>query len=97
MGANFNTLTFEGTLPTDEMKGLFDNAVADSQYQHGHSYSGEIGMVTGLTITSKVFDTEDEAYQYLLKTAEKWGPAVAVKYLLPSGEQEWYIGAWCSS
>jgi hypothetical protein len=97
MGANFCTLTFDGELTRDEVRGRFDAAVDQSLYESGHSYSGEIGMATGLMFMSKTFESQQEAYEWVSDAAEKWGPALCVRYKAPGDKEFWYIGAMCSS
>lgn len=81
MGANFNTMIYPGTLSTQELKQHFQIDQTQDRYENGNSYSGGIGMATGLHIClDKKFGTEREAYDYLSDKAEKWGPAIAVKF-----------------
>lgn len=50
-------------------------------FENGSSYSGYWNMCSGLRIDeSKVFESSNEAHDFLSETAEKWGPLVAVPF-----------------
>jgi hypothetical protein len=79
MGASFNDYTFkasdEKTLRSSFQK-LQDNLCLD----HGSdSYAGHLGIARGLQIVNKSFKTTNEAHEYVVEQAEKWGSALAVK------------------
>lgn len=96
MGANFQTLTYDGDLTEIAVKDRFDDAVAQSRIEDGHSYSGEIGMATGLQFSGETFEDQYTAEIHVESAAEKWGPAIAVRFK-QADKEFWLIGAWCSS
>ncbi len=80
---------------TDREKAIqaFHNHVARSQYESGHSYSGEIGMKTEIVDGPTDFATEDEASDWVSEHNEKWGPA----HLVRLKDGRYGYGGWCSS
>lgn len=87
-----------GIIDKEEIKKWFKDACDDSRYEDGHSYSGCIGMKRELEFqTDKIFKNYIDAYNYVCDNAEKWGPAIAVRYVGSNDQQFVYIGAWCSS
>ena len=97
MGASFVTLKFLGEKTRNEVKALFDQAVDQSRYEDGHSYSGCIGMATGLIFEEKTFDNEGEADDFLSEACEKWEEARCVTFLNKDKKATWLIGAMCAS
>lgn len=97
MGCNFVTLRFPGDLTRDALRKAFEGKQADSRYESGHSYSGEIGMATGLAFDDRTFADFDTAEEYLDGAAPKWGDAVAVTVQKPNGKRTWVVGANCAS
>lgn len=98
MGACFNSRTYDGKLTKKEVEKLWNNAVEESLYENGHSYSGCIGMLgNGISWDAKEFPTEREADDYLSDKHEKWNNAMGVKYTNSDGKKMWLIGGWCSS
>jgi hypothetical protein len=97
MGATFETLTYPGKLTQAEVRKLFDAAQDQDRYENGHSYSGGIGMATGLIFEEQVFDTAEAAFEFLHEACTKWEEARAVKYKEPDGTQTYLIGAMCAS
>jgi hypothetical protein len=92
MGATFNEMKVKGT--REEIKRRFEAAQNSDRYENGHSYSGGFGMCDGLVFAQiNRVHTEKEAYDWLSDNAQKWGPALAVRLT----DDEWMIGAWCSS
>jgi hypothetical protein len=96
MGACFNSRVFS----TDDREAItrsWDNAVEQSLYEDGHSYSGEIGMLRGsIQWVDKELENEDTAEDYVVDHHEKWEPAMAVSFTL-DGKKAWLVGGWCSS
>lgn len=98
MGANFITIILDGDLTKKDVKEHFKDAQDRSLMEDGNSYSGEIGMANGLEFSSwDVFESYDEASDYLAITCKKRGPAIVVRYIAPDGKERWMIGAWCAS
>lgn len=98
MGACFNSRSYDGTLTKKAIEKLWNNAVEESLYENGHSYSGCIGMLgSGVSWVEKEFPTEIEADDYLSDKHEKWNKAMGVKYIGIDGKKMWLIGGWCSS
>lgn len=101
MGANLNVIIMENTSGNsscyDQMISDWNELIDESLYEHGHSYSGRIGML-GHGITSFVDGTRsyDDAYRLIMLKHKKWEPALAVEYQ-DSGRSMWLIGGWCSS
>lgn len=98
MGANFDYRVYRGKLFSDA-KSAFEGAQDDDRYENGHSYSGGIGMATGVTkVDGDVFESESAAYDYVVENAQKWGDALAVEFRDAAGNTaNWFIGAWCAS
>jgi len=60
---------------------LFDKDQQDSAYDHGHSYSGAIGvMPKGIEWINQIFKTEDEAYEWIENHHEKWNKAMGAQF-----------------
>jgi hypothetical protein len=94
MGANFVTLDFPATHTKAQVKEGFNQARERSLHMDGHSYSGEIGMATGLIFHDDLAPfTEEAAYHWLTEKAEKWEEARCVRLI----DGSWLIGASCSS
>ena len=92
MGANYDDRTYPGTLSEQEVREKFAADQDQDRYENGNCYSGGIGMATGITFTGEVFPTQEEAHEYLMDAAEKWGDALAVR----AGDI-WIVGAICAS
>ena len=94
MGANFVDLVFEKTkLKTKKEVSEHFRIVQDQDtYENGHSYSGTIGMASGLKFEEKVFTDLDAAYDYLDGRCQKWEHAICVET-----QSHWVIGALVSS
>ena len=93
MGANFVTHNYTGTKAQIAEK--FRKDQEQDRYENGHSYSGGIGMASGLRFES-AFEADDEeaAETWLDEHCVKWEDAVAVK--LKGTEDKWVIGAVCA-
>jgi hypothetical protein len=93
MGANFVTLNYEGT--KEQIAAKFHKDQDQDRYENGHSYSGGIGMATGLRFESTYeATTEDEATAWLDEHCHKWEEAIAVRL---KGTDKWVVGAVCSA
>lgn len=92
MGAVYDAVTVD-TQDVGEAEHRFASILDRSRAEKGMSYSGAIGMATGLTfVPDKAFANEDEADDWLSEHAQKYEDALAVR--IPGG---WRIGANCSS
>lgn len=98
MGANFVSLSIRAPDQIAACR-IFEEAQRRCRYENGHSYSGGIGMADGLKFLAWVFETKQEADDWLADHAEKWEAALAVRVAPkdPTVEPYWRIGAWCSS
>ena len=109
MGASFETLTMPGTLTRIEVRSRFTDAQDQDRHENGHSYSGGIGMATGLEFREDKFPSIDAATDWLCDQAEKYEDALAVRATddqplrwdgKPNpryGVELWVIGAICAS
>lgn len=79
MGACFDSVTFDAcdTKVLTEKFREHQDAMCDDNGRD--AYAGHIGIARGLTVSTKVFKTSEEAENYLVENAQKWGPAIAVK------------------
>lgn len=79
MGASFDSVTFKAC---DEktMRKKFQEFQDNMCSENGSDgYAGHIGIAQGVEVKNKVCKTKDEAYEYVERTAQKWGAAIAVK------------------
>jgi hypothetical protein len=92
MGASFNMMRAKGTKA--EIKAKFAEVQENDRYENGHSYSGGFGMASGLEfVRPNVVFTEKDAATWLEDNCQKWEAALAVRL----SDDEYMIGAWCSS
>lgn len=97
MGANFQTLALDGKLDRMAVERKFNDAQEQDRYENGHSYSGGLGMASGLIFVDiEVFADARSANEYLEQHCAKWEEARAVRYKYED-DTRWMIGAWCSS
>lgn len=81
MGAVFLCEVVDGKLTEKELEKWFVDRVDECRDEYGsNAYNGTFSTLRGLRITQNVFNTQQEAYDYLDKNTEKWGSAVAVKF-----------------
>lgn len=81
MGANFCTMTLDGRLTKDQVRVEFEVRQDQDGHDHGRGgYSGSFYEARGLRFTDRIFETHDEAYEYLENTAQKWEAALAVRH-----------------
>ena len=104
MGANFSTRTFKHSDGKPKIEKRWASCVEASQYEDGHCYSGEIGMLgtricswhdLRLKKTSKK-SAEWVASDWLSEKHQKWDGAMAVSFV-HQGKRYWLVGGWCSS
>ena len=83
MGACDDELTLDGKLSESEVKSRFRAYQDECASESGNSYSGRLNMCPGITFARvDTFKSQDEAYEYLNKTAQKWENAIAVRCLV---------------
>lgn len=99
MGAQFIVMTTE-----DDPVKAFIAQKAQDEYDYGHAgYTGTFAEVPGVTIvrepgsnSPKTFPTAQAAEQYCEEHAEKWEPALAVRFKDYDGNERWMIAAFSS-
>jgi len=85
-----------------EIEKIWNNMVEENQFESGHSYSGDIGMLgTGFEIMEKgkIFEI-NEARDYIEENHNKWSNAMAVQIKNPKAPKDtisYLIGGVCSS
>jgi predicted RNA-binding Zn-ribbon protein involved in translation (DUF1610 family) len=80
MGAQFDTY-YPNTTDVRQAKDLFYGRQQELCEQYGNdSYAGHLGIKDGLTIEDTLFNTEQEALDWLHENNNKWGSAHLVKY-----------------
>ena len=79
MGSQYNSFTSDEK-DFKKVAQRFSNAQSEDEYENGHSYSGGWGQKEGLRNTGKVFDTLNEAEEWIQENNDKWGSADAVQY-----------------
>ena len=82
MGATNIEMELKGTLDKGSiLKKVSEQAAEDREYNgHQDGYSGDWQSVDDVICIDKVFDNFEDAYGYCNGNAEKWGPAIAVRY-----------------
>lgn len=90
MGANFVSFNLKGGKLTVAKE--FELRREQDLYDNGHSYSGGIGMASGLEFEDRLFASDDDADEALVENCQKWEEAKAVRV-----GDHWRIGAWCAS
>lgn len=100
MGAEFNAEIVMGETYKEILK-KWNDLVDANLYEHGHSYSGGIGMLGhGFIIdeTAGTFDKVQDAQAYICEHHEKWKPAMAVRIRTTNTRNKvLVIGGACSS
>jgi viroplasmin and RNaseH domain-containing protein len=80
MGANWDTYS-PGVCSKEELKKKFALHQSQECYENGNDgYAGHIGIVPGLQVYDKEFDSYEDAEEWLEESCEKWECAKAVKY-----------------
>jgi hypothetical protein len=98
MGANLNTREYPGTKTKAEILKQWEDDCEMSRHESGHSYSGEIGMLSGTpSWADKEFPDENTANEHICEKHKKWSQPLAVSYKARDGTKWWMIGGWCSS
>ena len=92
MGANFASIDYRIT-DKKQIAEQWEASVDQSLYDHGHSYSGCIGMLgPDIQWRTEKFKTIDECEKFIMDNHEKWSPAMAVAF-----DGGWVVGGWCAS
>lgn len=92
MGAEFNTLRYDGVSKREVAK-EWKHAVDHDLYEHGHCYSGSIGMLGHkIQWRAEGFPTAEECERFISDNHDKWEPPMAVAF-----DGGWVVGGWCSS
>jgi hypothetical protein len=80
---------------------LLEQQREDADYNgHRDGYSGDFQTVEGVDSShlGKIYANEDDAYDFALENAEKWGAAVAVYYYADSDKEvHTLVGGWGAS
>ncbi len=75
-----------------------NQVVADCRYECGHGgYTGTWAESTGLSIKHLVFETQDEAYEWLEDNIRKWEPDIAVRFKCGEDGELVYMVGGCHS
>lgn len=97
MGACNISMKIKGDKTSAEVRKAFNERQESDREEYGtDSYNGTFSTVHGLKITSLLFDTPQEAYDYLDTKIEKYEPAVAVRFKDKDGSINWEIAAIAS-
>jgi hypothetical protein len=97
MGAAYNETSMPGEIPTQDVCSNFKNLQHEGRHQHGASYTGTFAEARGLKFPeAATFDSKTSASEFVVDEADKWGPALAVRYKDKESKERWLIGAWCS-
>lgn len=79
MGANFESVEFEGT--KDEIIKKYRTLVEEQRYEHGNGgYSGTFATLAGIVVQGQVFPNRKEALDHIENTHQKRDPAIAVQF-----------------
>ena len=79
MGANFQTMILPGGMIRNEVKKRFARGTQECRAEYGHDpYNGTWSTCSGLSFENKTFDSEDDAYEWLMDRAQKWDDALCV-------------------
>lgn len=93
MGAEFNFEKLNAKTIEDAIEEGAE-LIEQAAYDYGHAgYSGSFAECTGVKMTAEDFDSEDAAREWLLESAQKWGPMLLVSVK----DTDFFAGAWCSS
>lgn len=97
MGANFCYRVYPDSQGRESILASWNQAVDNSLYESGHSYSGDIGMMGhGVSEWHDLNGTRNQATDWLAKNQEKWECAKAASFQ-ENGQKHWMIGGSCSS
>ena len=66
-------------LSRDVVRSQFQEAQAQDRHENGHSYSGGLGMASGLLFVERTFENVVAAQSFLEDDCVKWEEARAVK------------------
>jgi len=72
---------FPNTKTQKQLVKSFEEMCVEAAYSHGHEYSGSWNMLRDIEFPAKdTFETLSDAEDYISEKAEKWGPAICVKF-----------------
>jgi hypothetical protein len=80
MGAEYCTFYPRGETPEEIRKEFYAKQEELCEEQGRDAYAGHLGICPGLDIEDKVFNSEQEAEEYLEDNCIKWENALAVSY-----------------
>ena len=96
MGACYDSFGCKAESDKDAIQRCFDY-MEQCRWEDGHGgYSGTMADIYDVYMTDKVFNDVNDAHEWLNEEAEKRGPAMGVKVILPKGEY-YLFGACCPS
>lgn len=98
MGAEFCARSFSKDMTKQEVREKVAEITEEMAYDSGHSYSGTwASAAPGVEFPgTPVFDSTEDAEEWVAENHEKWEQVMAVKY--SDGNSEgWFVGGWCSS
>lgn len=79
MGACYESVRFKAS-NEKAMRAQFVDYQGDMCIDRGSdTYAGHMGIVRGLEVVNKKFKNIEECEKYVIETAQKWGPALAIK------------------
>ena len=82
MGTCDDWAEFSGELSETKLEIEFKDHQSMCASESGNSYSGRLNMCNGLDIQDRVFNSYNEAEEYITSKFQKWENAIAVKYLI---------------
>lgn len=102
MGAHNVEARFSGQLTATQLREAFHALQERLTVEYGtNPYNGTFATCNGLIVDGDgPWASAQEAGEYALERAQKWGPAVAVQVLrqTPEGSvREWHVHGWAAS
>jgi len=96
MGAQYISRAIKETGRKDIEK-KFREIVEECIYEYGHdSYNGTFSTMSGVSVVNRTFSNRDNAEEYIIDKAEKWGDALAVTVKEEGKEPYTLIGGWAA-
>lgn len=88
MGASYIEHTFIGTRSKKDVLEGMDILQDQAIHESGTSYSGDLGSApSGVDFTDKLFNSENEASDWVCNNHSKWTRPIAVKYKVPDDKK----------
>lgn len=103
MGAHDVMARFEGSLSKTELQKAFREMQEALTIEYGtNPYNGTFATCSGLIVDGDgPWASAEEAKEYALNKAQKWGPAVAVQVYrsnqVGDWTREWHVHGWAAS